>query len=86
MNAAAILILALVTLQRLSELVIARRNTARLLAEGGREVGTGHYPFIVALHASWLGGLWLLARDVPPALPWLGLYLLLPGPAAGGVA
>ena len=37
-------IMAFVTLQRLSELVIARRNTARLLADGAYEVGASHYP------------------------------------------
>ena len=76
MSGAAVLILALVTLQRLGELVLARRNTKRLLAKGGYETGGGHYPLIVALHALWLGGLWLLAHDTPPTLPWLGLYLV----------
>jgi methyltransferase len=47
-------ILALVALQRLGELVLSRRNTRRLLAQGGREVGAGHYPAMIALHASWL--------------------------------
>ena len=37
MNTLAVIVLALVTLQRLSELLIARRNTARLLAKGGIE-------------------------------------------------
>ena len=45
----AALVLAFVTLQRLGELVLARRNTAALLARGGREVGAEHYPLIVAL-------------------------------------
>lgn len=44
----------LVGAQRLAELVIARRNAARLLADGWREVGAGHYPLIVVLHAAWL--------------------------------
>ncbi len=43
-----------VTLQRLLELILARRNTARLLAAGGSEVGAAHYPVIVVLHAAWL--------------------------------
>ena len=51
----AALVLAFVTLQRGGELLLARRNTAALLARGGREVGAGHYPLIVALHAAWLG-------------------------------
>ena len=73
----AILILILVTGQRLGELVLARRNTLRLLARGGREYGAGHYPLIVLLHAVWLGGLWLMARHRPVELGWLGAYLAL---------
>ena len=69
-----ILVLALVTLQRLSELGLARRNTAWLKAQGAVEVGAGHYPLIVALHAAWLAGLWLLAWDVPPNIPLLTVF------------
>jgi methyltransferase len=58
-----IIILIFVTLQRLAELVIARRNTATLLANGGREIGAEHYPIIVAFHTAWILGLWYLARD-----------------------
>ena len=54
----AALILGLVTLQRLGELVLARRNTDRLRAQGAHEVAAGHYPLIVGLHAAWLAGLW----------------------------
>lgn len=53
----------LVALQRLAELVLARRNTARLLARGAREAGAAHYPLIVLLHAGWLAA---LAAAVPP--------------------
>jgi methyltransferase len=73
----AIVILALVTAQRLGELVIARRNTAGLKARGGEEHGAGHYPLIVALHAAWLLGLWALAWDRPVHLGWLGAYVVL---------
>jgi isoprenylcysteine carboxyl methyltransferase (ICMT) family protein YpbQ len=62
---AAYLILALVTLQRLGELVLAERNSRRLLAEGAYEVGRAHYPFIVAVHAGWLTALWWLAPGNP---------------------
>jgi len=72
-----IAILALVTAQRLGELVIANRNTKRLLAQGGVEHGAEHYPLIVGLHTAWLGGLWLLAWDRPVNLIWLAVYLLL---------
>jgi methyltransferase len=72
-----IVILALVTAQRLGELVIARRNTARLLADGGVERGAGHYPLMVGLHAAWLVGLWVLAWDRPANVAWLAAYLAL---------
>ena len=48
---AAGVVIALVVAQRLAELVLAQRNTVRLLAEGGVERGHGHYPIIVLLHA-----------------------------------
>lgn len=73
----AMIILALVTAQRLGELVLARRNTARLLALGGVEHGASHYPAIVVLHAAWLGGLWLLAWDRAVHPGWLAAYLVL---------
>lgn len=70
-----VVILGLVTLQRLGELVVARRNTRRLLERGGVEHGAAHYPLIVALHAAWLLGLWALSWDRPANLAWLAVYL-----------
>ena len=70
-------VLALVTLQRLAELVYARRNTQRLLGRGGREAGSGHYPFIILVHTGWLGALWLLAPGREVHWPLLFLFLLL---------
>jgi methyltransferase len=75
--AIAYFILALVALQRLSELVIARRNTRRLLARGAYEVAPGHYPLIVAVHAGWLAALWLLAPGQPVSRVLLAIFLLL---------
>ena len=72
-----ITILSLVTLQRLVELYIARRNTQRLLAKGGFEVGSNHYPFVVVLHAIWLAGLWYLALKLEVSWPWIFAYLVL---------
>jgi methyltransferase len=72
-----ILVLGLVSLQRLIELYIAHRNTRRLIARGGFEVGSGHYPLIVALHALWLVGLWYLAWALPVNWPWIFAYLVL---------
>jgi methyltransferase len=72
-----ITILGLVTAQRLGELVLARRNTRRLLAAGGIERGAEHYPLMVGLHAAWLLGLWVLAWDRPASLGWVAVYLVL---------
>jgi methyltransferase len=71
------LILAFVTLQRMGELVLARRNTTRLIARGGREVGAGHYPLIVLLHGGWLAALWALALDRTPDFAWLAIFVVL---------
>ena len=57
------LILGYVVVQRLCELVYARRNTVRLLARGGIETGARHYPLFILLHGSWLIA---LATLVPP--------------------
>ena len=75
--------MALVTLQRLGELVLAQRNTRRLLARGAYEVAPGHYPLIVALHGAWLIGLWvgvvLWSPDVEPSWSWLAVFAALQG-------
>ena len=72
-----LVILALVTLQRLGELWLSNSNTRRLLAQGAHEVGAAHYPLIVAVHALWLASLWWLAPGRPVDGPWLAIYVLL---------
>jgi methyltransferase len=72
-----IVILALVTLQRLGELWLSNRNTRRLLASGAHEVGAAHYPLIVAVHVLWLGALWWLAPQRPIDGFWLAIFVLL---------
>lgn len=71
-------IVILVALQRIGELVLARRNTAKLLEKGGVEVGSGHYPLFVLLHGTWLLALF---ASVPPGAeiiwPLIGLFCLL---------
>jgi methyltransferase len=75
---AAALILGLVVLQRTGELLLARRNTARLLREGAFEIGAGHYPLFILLHGAWLAAIALSLRaDTPIAPAPLALYLLL---------
>ncbi|MET0675685.1 MAG: isoprenylcysteine carboxylmethyltransferase family protein [Bradyrhizobium sp.] len=70
-------ILALVTMQRLGELVLARHNTKRLMARGAVEVGAGHYPLLVAMHTAWLIALWVYGHDQPvdpiPLAAFVGL-------------
>ena len=69
-----IALLGFVTLQRLAELVHSRRNTARLLARGAQEVAPEHYLYMVALHATWLVGLWLLAPARPIEAFWFAVF------------
>ncbi|MER9102628.1 hypothetical protein NKH95_01630 [Mesorhizobium sp. M0848] len=75
MTMEAVLVLALVTLQRLAELILSYHNTKRLLDKGAWEAAPAHYPFLVILHASWLGGLWLLAPGRSVDVGFLLAYL-----------
>ena len=71
-------IVALVVLQRLGELVHARRNTRRLLVEGAVEVGADHYPLFILLHGAWLLALLLaVPEDAPLHWPLIGLFAAL---------
>lgn len=74
---AAALLLALVTLERVAELWLARRNTGALVSRGAVEVASEHYPLIVLLHAAWLAGLWLLGRQQSIGTGWLAIFMLL---------
>lgn len=73
----ALAILFFVVLQRLSELVIAKRNTEALLAMGAKEHSPGHYPLIVAVHALWLAALFWLAPGEPIHWGFFALFVLL---------
>jgi len=76
-----LVLLGLVAVERLVELVVSRRNTARSLARGGREYGAGHYPVMVALHTGLLVGaaaeVLLADRPFVPALGWPMLVLVI---------
>ncbi len=61
------ILFAYVVVQRLAELAYANANTRRLLAEGGREYGAGHYPLFIVLHGGWLASIALFAK--PPEIP-----------------
>jgi methyltransferase len=74
---AAEFILGLVTLQRAGELVLSHTNTRRLKARGAVEVAGGHYPLMVAVHATWLSALWVFGHDQPIHVTALLFYLAL---------
>ena len=80
-RAAFLVLVALVALQRLAELALARANVRRMKARGGREVAASHYPFMVALHATFLVAapleVVLLQRPFVPALALGSVALLL---------
>jgi methyltransferase len=76
-SAGAAAVLGYVTVQRLAELWWAKRNEARLLAAGGVEHGSAHFPLMVVLHATWLAGLWLLALDHPLVPSFVVLFVVL---------
>ncbi|MCV6965135.1 hypothetical protein BST27_19445 [Mycobacterium intermedium] len=67
-----LLILAVV-IERVAELVVARRNARWSFDQGGKEFGQRHYVVMVALHTALLLGCliepWALHR---PFIPWLG--------------
>ena len=73
----AVAVLAFVTAQRGAELILARHNTQRLLAQGAFEAAPGHYPLIVLVHAAWLLGLWMLAPAIRPDPILIGGFALL---------
>lgn len=53
------IILFLVIVQRLVELLIAKRNEKSLRAKGAYEVGASHYPFMILLHTSFFISLFI---------------------------
>jgi methyltransferase len=72
-----VLLLGAVTIGRLAELFLARRNTRALIDKGAFEVSQDHYPFIVALHASWLLCLWIFGWNQSVHTIWLAVFVAL---------
>ena len=76
-----VLLIVAVALERVAELVIARRNLAWSRAHGGVEIGAGHYPVMVVLHTGLLVGCLAetiaLGRPFLPALGWPMLAIVL---------
>ena len=75
------LLIGLVALERLAELVVARRNEKWSRARGAVEAGAAHYPVMVLLHTGLLLGalleVGLGGRPFVPALGWTMLALVL---------
>ncbi|WP_350335902.1 isoprenylcysteine carboxyl methyltransferase family protein [Coralliovum pocilloporae] len=69
-----IVIVGLVAIQRLGELVLANRNTKRLLERGAVEIGAAHYPVMVLMHSAWLVS--LLVFIPPDTVPDLALLVV----------
>lgn len=74
------LLVALVGLERLAELGVAKRNERWSRDRGAVEIGSRHYPAMVALHTGLLVGalaeVWLGHRSFVPALGWPMLVLV----------
>ena len=75
--------LAVLAVQRIGELMLSRRNLARLRARGAREHGAGHFPLFIFLHVAYpLALVAEVARGArPPASwpAWLVLWLAAQG-------
>jgi len=68
----------LILLQRGLEEIYSARNTARLIAEGGREAGRDYYPVVAITHLAWIAAIFLLIPATAPVIwPLAVLYLLL---------
>lgn len=52
-----ILFILFIIAQRLTELVVARRNQKWLESQGAIEYGKEHYPFMIALHTAFIGSM-----------------------------
>ncbi|MGN6607235.1 MAG: isoprenylcysteine carboxyl methyltransferase family protein [Jatrophihabitans sp.] len=75
-----VVVVALVAVERVAELVVARRNERWSRARGAIETGRGHYPVMVVLHTGLLVGavveVAVADRPFVPALGWTMLALV----------
>ena len=82
LNILFIIVFAIICLQRIVELRIARANEHYMKERGAIEFGQSHYPFIVLLHVSFLCSLLIenLIKGFPLSPIWiwlLGFFLIL---------
>ena len=75
------LLVAAVGVERLAEMVVAKRNAAWSFARGGIETGRGHWPWMVLLHIGLLIAclveVWVADRPFIPVLGWTMLLLVI---------
>ena len=68
-------------IERLYELRVSIRHAKIAFAQGGKEYGQGHFPWMVILHTSLLFGavaeVWLLDRNFIPWLGWTMVVLVI---------
>lgn len=73
-------LIVIVAMQRWWELGVSKRHLHALKAQGGIEVGTGHYPWMVALHTAFLVScvveVWLLDRQWRPLVAVFAVLIL----------
>ena len=73
-----IIFISLFIIQRLSELLIARRNEKWLLSQGAVQYGQSHYPFMIALHTLFIVSViteYILEGQ--PRIDWIFLVLFI---------
>ncbi len=70
-------LLVVVSLERLAELVVSKRNARWAFSQGAVEVGQAHYRVMTALHTAFLlaclGEAWLFDRSFTPGWGWVAL-------------
>jgi methyltransferase len=75
------LLIGLVVVERMGELVVAKRNRTWSQTQGSIELGAGHYPVMVVLHTSLLAACLLepilLDRPFIPTLGWPMLAIVI---------
>jgi methyltransferase len=74
------LLIVIIAIQRVWELGVSTRHLRALKARGAIEMGTGHYPWMVALHTAFLiscvAEVWLLDRPWRPVLAVFAVLIL----------
>ena len=74
-------LIGLVSVERVVELIVSKRNLRWSKTQGGVEYGHSHYPFMVVLHVFLLAGalieVWVWQRPLIPLLSWVMLALVI---------